>query len=225
MTAPRSEPEGRTRLDWKLELLVRVGPWLIRALAATWRVRVKHGEHVKRLRAAHTPFAYALWHGQLLPLLWHERGFRTRILISEHKDGEIIARIAEGMGYATVRGSTSRGGSRALLALARELQQGNDIAVTPDGPRGPARTFAAGALVSAQRSSTPILPIAASADRAWRLRSWDQFMIPKPFARVTVAFGEPTYVHAAGAREAAEQAPRFQALLDATVADAEGAAP
>ncbi|MDB4907972.1 MAG: hypothetical protein JWO05_2756 [Gemmatimonadetes bacterium] len=223
MTAPREALPPRARLDWKLELLVRVGPWLIRALGATWRVSVRHGEHVKRLRAEHVPFAYALWHGQLLPLLWHERGFRTRILISEHKDGEIIARVAEGLGYATVRGSTSRGGSRALLALARELQQGNDIAVTPDGPRGPARTFAAGALVAAQRSGTPILPIAASADRAWRLRSWDQFMIPKPFARVTVAFGEPAYVEAAGAREAAEHAPRFQALLDATVAEAERA--
>jgi lysophospholipid acyltransferase (LPLAT)-like uncharacterized protein len=181
-------------------------------------VRLVNGEYPEQLRAAGKPVIFTLWHGHLLPLLMRHRYENVSILISEHRDGEIIARIAERIGYRTVRGSSSRGGERALLGLARVLQEGGDIAVTPDGPRGPARQFAPGALVAAQRGGGTILPIAASASRAWRLRSWDRFLIPKPFARVTVAYATPTPVEAPSARAAAALAPRFQALLDEAVA-------
>ncbi len=206
------------RAERRLRWIVPLGALLIRALAATWRVRVVNGEHPRSLRAAGTPVIFTLWHGQLLPLLMRHRHEEVSILISEHRDGEIIARIAERLGYRTVRGSTTRGGERALLGLARILQAGGDVAVTPDGPRGPARHFAPGALVAAQRGGGAILPIAASATRAWRLRSWDRFLVPKPFARVTVAYGAPRMVEAASARAAAELAPQFQRLLDETVA-------
>ena len=206
------------RTDRRLRWIVPLGALLVRLLAATWRVRVVNGEYPRALRAARQPVVFTLWHGQLLPLLMMHRHEGVSILISEHRDGEIIARIAERLGYTTVRGSTTRGGERALLGLARVLQQGGDVAVTPDGPRGPARRFAPGALVAAQRGGGTILPIAASASRAWRLRSWDAFLVPKPFARVTVAYATPTRVEAPSPRAAAEQAPRFQALLDEAVA-------
>jgi hypothetical protein len=214
MTAVARDERAARRLRW----IVPLGALLVRLLAATWRIRLVNGDYPRRLRAAREPVVFTLWHGHLLPLLMMHRHEDVSILISEHRDGEIIARIAERLGYRTVRGSSTRGGERALLGLARVLQEGGDIAVTPDGPRGPARRFAPGALVAAQRGGGTILPIAASASRAWRLRSWDAFLVPKPFARVTVAYQTPTRVEAATPRAAAELAPRFQALLDSAVA-------
>lgn len=199
----------------KLRWTVRVGASLLRLLATTWRVRTVNGEPLDEARRAGQPVLFALWHGELLPLLWHQRARGVAVLISEHRDGEIVAQIAESLGYRTVRGSSSRGASRALLGLARAIADGNDGAITPDGPRGPARVFAPGAAVAAQRTGAPIVPIRASASRAWRLRSWDRFLIPKPFARVTVTIGPLTKVIADSPRAAAEQSGELQRILDA----------
>ncbi len=211
---------GASGLSWRTRLAIGAGTLVIRALGSTWRMRVVNSEYLEALDASHTAFIFALWHGQLLPLLWHHRGRRVAILISEHRDGEVIARIAHALGYETVRGSSSRGAERALLGLIRELKDGVTIAVTPDGPRGPARQFAPGALIASQRSGAPILPLAAGCRRAWRLGSWDRFMIPKPFATVTIAYAPATRVERTSAREAAADAPRFQQLLDAAEAAA-----
>ncbi len=203
------------RLPWRPRLTLLLGKGVLGALAPTWRFRVLNEATLKELRASGKPFIFSLWHGHLLPLLWHHRGSNVAILISEHRDGELIARTARWLGYRLIRGSTTRGAERALLSLVRELKEGRQVAVTPDGPRGPARTFAPGALIAAQRSGAAILPVAASADRAWRLRSWDRFIIPKPFARVTVAYGTPTTVDAPSARAAVTDAPRVEALMNA----------
>lgn len=201
-------------LPWSSKAALLLGRGFLHMLARTWRIRVVNGEHVRELRRAGHTFIFALWHGQLLPLLWHHREEGVRVLISEHRDGELVARTARSLGYGLIRGSSTRGAERALISLVRELQEGHEVAITPDGPRGPAATFASGALVAAQRSDSFILPVAASADRAWRLRSWDRFMIPKPFARVTVAYGPPAKVLAKTARAAAEEGPRFERLLN-----------
>jgi lysophospholipid acyltransferase (LPLAT)-like uncharacterized protein len=193
---------------------VLAGGIALRALAATWRYRVINGEVIESLRAQGTPFIFSLWHGQLLPLIWHHRRQSVAILVSEHRDGELIARLASSIGYRLVRGSSTKGGERALLSLVRELREGYEVAVTPDGPKGPARSYAPGALIAAQRSGAPIVPIAAHADRAWRLASWDNFMIPKPFAKVTVAYGTPTRVTSATARDAQSEAPVFGRLME-----------
>jgi lysophospholipid acyltransferase (LPLAT)-like uncharacterized protein len=206
-----ADGDAARRVRWKVWL----GAAVIRLLAVTWRMETVNGEELAAARRNGRRVIFALWHGELLPLLWHQRGEHVAIVISEHKDGEIIARIAESLGYATVRGSSSRGGSRALIGLMRAIDEGADGAITPDGPRGPARVFAPGAVVAAQRTGALIAPIRAQASRAWRLRSWDRFLIPKPFARVRVSFGPLTAVHADSPREAALHAPRLQAILDA----------
>lgn len=208
--------EGDENLPLSARLAVIAGGAALRVLASTWRYRVVGGETIERLRSNGVPFIFSLWHGQLLPLLWCHRGEQVAILVSEHRDGEIIARLAKSIGYRLIRGSTSRGGERALLALARELRAGREVAVTPDGPRGPARGYAPGALIAAQRAGAPIVPIAAHASSAWRLSSWDGFLIPKPFARVTVAYGEPARVVAENLRDAAAEAPSFQKLMEET---------
>ena len=186
----------------------------LRALASTWRYRVIGDETIEALRAQNTPFIFSLWHGQLLPLLWHHRDEGVAVLISEHRDGELVARLARSIGYRLVRGSTTKGGERALLALVRELRAGREVAVTPDGPKGPARSYAPGALIAAQRSGAPIVAVAAHADRAWHLESWDSFMIPKPFARVTVAYSAAARVKSPSAREAQSETPAFGKLMD-----------
>ena len=201
--------------DRKVRWIVRLGVLLIRGLASSWRMDTVQGEPLAEARRSGKRVLFALWHGELLPLLWHQRGENVAIVISEHRDGEIIAQIAHALGYATVRGSSSKGGSRALIGLMREIDAGRDGAITPDGPRGPARVFAPGAAVAAQRTGALIAPIRAQASRAWRLKSWDRFLIPKPFARVRVSFGPLTAVAAGSPREAAEHAPRLQAILDA----------
>jgi lysophospholipid acyltransferase (LPLAT)-like uncharacterized protein len=202
-------------LGWRPRLTLVLGKRVLTALAVTWRFRVVNEDSLQALRASGEPFIYSLWHGHLLPLLWHHRGSNVAILISEHRDGELIARTAQWLGYRLIRGSTTRGAERALLSLVRELKDGRQVAVTPDGPRGPARTFAPGALIAAQRSGAAILPVAAAADRAWRLKSWDRFIIPKPFARVTVAYGQATTIDAPSARAAANDAPRLEGLMNA----------
>jgi len=210
----------RTRA-WKLSAIVMFGAFAIRALAVTWRYRITNEESYRALRARSEPFIFAFWHGQMLPLLWRHRGEGVAVVVSSHRDGEIIARIAEHLGFRTIRGSTSRGAARALLGIVRELENGAEVAVTPDGPRGPAQKFASGALVAAQRVSVPIVGVAAAASRAWRLRSWDRFMIPKPFSRVNVVYAPPTSVDAPSSREAESQASTFEALLGEALAAAE----
>jgi lysophospholipid acyltransferase (LPLAT)-like uncharacterized protein len=107
--------------------------------------------------------------------------------------------------------------------MSRALESGADLGFTPDGPRGPAYSFAPGALIVAQRSGAPVVALRAVTQRCWRLRSWDGFMIPKPFARITIAFGDPTCVGGVSPREAAEEADHFASLLQQTGSAAEAA--
>jgi lysophospholipid acyltransferase (LPLAT)-like uncharacterized protein len=208
------DSRGGRDLSLLQSLFLVAGGSAIRALAATWRYRVVGGDSLTKLREEKVPVIFTLWHGEMLPLLWHHRNQGVAVLVSEHKDGEIIARVLEWMGYALIRGSTSRGAGRALLGLVSALKSGNDVAITPDGPRGPRHKFAPGAAVAAHRADAPIIPTVAHVDRFWRMSSWDGFIIPKPFARVTVAYGVPTRVKAASPREAVAEAPVLEALME-----------
>ena len=199
--------------DPKFARLARAGAVLVKLLGRTWRINASHDDEIKRLRAARRPIVFSLWHGQLLPLLYHHRGEGVTVLISEHGDGEIIARIAESLGYRTVRGSTSRGAARALIEQAREVEAGHDLAITPDGPRGPAKSVAPGVAVVANRSAAPVIGVAVFAPSAWRLKSWDRFLIPRPFARVSIAYSEPALIDAGDAREASLEADRVGAMM------------
>lgn len=206
-------PPGR-KIAWGS----RLGSAFIQAIAKTWRIRTVNEAAYLSERAAGRPVVLALWHGEMLPLLYHHRNRQIAVLVSEHGDGEIIARILSDFGFRLVRGSSSRGAARALIAVDRELAAGFDVGITPDGPRGPRHSVAPGALLAAHRAGARIVPLAASASASWQLGSWDRFMIPKPFARVTIAYGDPLPVEAASSREAAE---RIEVLANAmTVAHA-----
>ena len=186
---------------------------LVVVLAMTWRVRAIGREHPEGLRRDARPFVFALWHGQILPLLWYHRGVGTLLVVGENIDGGYLARAARAWGYGLIRGSSSRGSFRAFRQMLRTLQRGGEIAVTPDGPRGPARTVSAGAVAAAQLTGASIVPVAAGASSAWRLRSWDGFIIPKPFARVQIVYDAPLSIPPSAPRETARQ--RLQGRLQA----------
>jgi hypothetical protein len=172
-------------------LATRLVATLVGGLAATWRYRVRGWEHVAAARRSGRPVIYILWHSRILPLLYHRRGEGMALLISRHRDGGYLAALSEQWGYRVVRGSSRRGGEVGLLGLVRHLRGGGEVALTPDGPRGPAERMKPGALVAAQHAEALVIAAGARAGRAWRLRSWDRFCIPKPFARVEVTYSAP----------------------------------
>ena len=164
---------------------------LVFGLASTWRIETVHQERFDEARRAGNPRVFMLWHETILPLLWHHRGIRAAIVVSDNRDGQYLADFAKALGYRSVRGSSSKGAARALIGAVRELKAGIAVAFTPDGPRGPRREMKPGFVAAAQRGNGIIIPLWAEADRAWRLNSWDRFLIPKPFARVRVFYGQP----------------------------------
>ena len=169
---------------------------LINALGHTLRWRVDGMQHLESIRASGRQPVMAFWHGRILPATFYFRHRGIVVVTSENFDGEWIARIIERFGYGTARGSSSRGGVKALLQLARDMQRGKPAGFTVDGPRGPARVVQPGAIWLARRTGNPVLPFHLEASRHWTLGSWDRTQIPKPFARVALVIGEPVEVPA-----------------------------
>ena len=168
-----------------------VGYPAIALLGRTLRWVVDGIEHHDAIiRSGRQPIL-GLWHGRILTgtLFWRRRGFI--VITSENFDGEWIARIIRRFGYGTARGSTSRGGVRALVQLKRDMAAGRPAAFTLDGPRGPARIAQPGAVWLAGATGNPILPFHSESDPHWTMSSWDRTQIPKPFGRVAMAIGAP----------------------------------
>ena len=185
-----------------------LGHWAVRLLALTLKLRIVDEHHAHPFWRRGGAVIYAIWHGRvvMLPALYG----RTRaisVMASRSRDGELVARFVRRFGFETVRGSTTRGGSEALRKLARLLRQGHEVAVIPDGPLGPRGVVQPGVIALARLTGAPIVPLAFSAHPGWRLRSWDEFLIPKPFARSVVCFGLPLAVPP-GADRAAQEALR-----------------
>jgi lysophospholipid acyltransferase (LPLAT)-like uncharacterized protein len=166
------------------------GPAL-RVLAASWRFELQHEDRWRPIYEARRPHVYLLWHEALLPLLWHHRDQGVAIVVSAAREGRYLADFATSLGYRALYGSSTRGGARALLAAVRELRAGRAVAFTPDGPRGPRRELKPGVIAAAQRGAAVVVPVHAESSRSWRLHSWDRMMIPKPFARVWISYGQP----------------------------------
>ena len=172
-------------------LVTAVGPTLIRWVAWTWRIEVVRPERWSALVARGEPYVLLSWHEALLPVMWHHRRRGIAALISEARDGQYLASLARLLGYRTIQGSSTRGGVKALRGAIRALQDGVPIGLTPDGPRGPRRVVKPGVVAAAGRGGAMIVPVHAEARPAWRAKSWDRFLVPPPFARVRLAYGEP----------------------------------
>ena len=169
---------------------------VIRLLGWSWRIEYRVADYERRIVAGERCI-FAFWHARLLPLVYTHRFRRIGVLISRHRNGEWIARIIESLGFETARGSSTRGGEEAVRDMLRLAEAKHLLAVTPDGPRGPAERVKPGLVYLASRTGFPIVPVATASSRAWVFRSWDRFRVPRPFARVVVAYGEPLAVPAA----------------------------
>ncbi|MEX2295122.1 MAG: lysophospholipid acyltransferase family protein [Gemmatimonadota bacterium] len=183
-----------TRRELQFRAASFFGAEALAAIGASMRYEISGKERVEAFHQVGRPVIYAHWHTWILPLTILHRREGIVVLVSEHGDGEYIARVIHRMGFATSRGSSTRGGVAGVRGLVRALKDGKDAGITPDGPKGPAGVFKPGGLVVAQLSGAPIIPIHVSLDRAWRLDSWDRFAIPKPFARVRIRYGQPQVV-------------------------------
>jgi lysophospholipid acyltransferase (LPLAT)-like uncharacterized protein len=204
----------------KAAAIAAIGGPLIAALGSTYRWRVDGFSHYESIVASGRQPIFAFWHGRILPatLFWKHRGIV--VLTSRNFDGEWIASIIRRFGYGTARGSTSRGGARALVQLRRDLASGKPAAFTLDGPRGPARVAQAGALFLAGATGHPILPFHIEADRFWTMGSWDRTQVPKPFSRVGIVIGAPLAVRDTSSASIAATGRK----LEQTLADLEGRA-
>jgi lysophospholipid acyltransferase (LPLAT)-like uncharacterized protein len=178
---------------------------LINALGHTLRWRAEGLQHLDGILASGRQPVMAFWHGRILPATFYFRRRGIVVITSENFDGEWIARIIERFGYGTARGSTSRGGKRAMLQLLRDMKTGRAAGFTLDGPRGPARVAQAGAIWLASATGNPVLPFHLEASSHWSLRSWDRTQIPKPFSTIALVVGEPLEVPSEAAAETLEQ--------------------
>jgi lysophospholipid acyltransferase (LPLAT)-like uncharacterized protein len=167
---------------------------LINTLGHTFRWRVEGVEHLDAILAGGRQPIFAFWHGRILPATYYFRRRGIVVITSENFDGEWIARIIRRFGYGTARGSTSRGGLKALLQLVRDMELGRPAAFTLDGPRGPAQVAQPGAIWLARTTGNPVLPFHVEAARHWTMGSWDRTQIPKPFSPVALAIGAPIEV-------------------------------
>ena len=201
-------PSGRPVRDLMgLPLVVGLGRGAVRLLGATLRFRELNREAVEALWSARSPLIYAAWHGRILmlPYLYGERRV-VHVLASRSRDGELLTRFVRGFGVRVVRGSTSRGGAAALRTLARLLREaGGEVVVVPDGPRGPRYVAQPGPVLLAKLSGAPIIPVGFGVSRGTVLGSWDEFVIPHPFAQAAVVFGEPIAVASDTDRDALER--------------------
>jgi lysophospholipid acyltransferase (LPLAT)-like uncharacterized protein len=178
----------------KAALIAAAATPLIRVIGSTYRWRVEGYHHYEAIIASGKQPIIAFWHGRILPgmMFWKNRGIV--VITSSNFDGEWIARIIQRFGYGTARGSSSRGGARALIQLRRDLAAGQPVAFPMDGPRGPARVAQPGVVFLAGATGHPILPFHVEAGSAWTLGSWDRTQIPRAFSRLSVAIGEPMAV-------------------------------
>ena len=171
-----------------------MGRYVLGALFRTLHVESTGPHALSRLGEERTPVIFVFWHGRLLPLIHIHRHQGTVVLVSEHRDGDYIAGLMHHFGFGTVRGSSTRGGVRGLKGLIRAARAGRDLAITPDGPRGPDRELKLGVLTVARMTGLPLVPVGVGITSAWRVRSWDGLLVPKPFSTVRVAYGRPTLV-------------------------------
>ena len=163
-------------------------------LIKTLRVETRNSESIEKNLKEKKNFVLAFWHGTMLLPWYYHRNKNFSALVSQSKDGEILTRLLKRWNYSVVRGSSNMGGKEALELLMRESSEGRNIAITPDGPKGPIYEMKAGAVVCAKKNSIPLYLLGARYDKKYILKSWDKFEIPKPFSKVSLVYSDPKFI-------------------------------
>jgi lysophospholipid acyltransferase (LPLAT)-like uncharacterized protein len=190
---------GKKLVDW-------LGRAALSLLSRTWRTIPLDAENLAAARGPGGGHFIALWHGRMVLGLQSHAHRSWRVLVSPSPDGEISQSLLKSFGYVPIRGSSSRGGARALREMVETLRGGMVVIVTPDGPRGPRHSMNSGLAWMARATGHAILPMGFACDRGWRMRSWDRFTIPKPWARVAMVYGTPIRVARGATPEDLERA-------------------
>jgi lysophospholipid acyltransferase (LPLAT)-like uncharacterized protein len=174
---------------------------VVRLIWASYRIEKIIGEDIsEKVRTSETPYSICVWHGQLVLCTWlsdkwvRRNDFKVCYVVSPSVDGDVPSALGEGWGARVIRGSANASGAKVLRDMKRAHRDGYSIITAADGPTGPNVHFKQGVPLSAKVLNVPMVPLAFAANRAWRLRRWDNFLIPKPFARIVIAFGEPVSI-------------------------------
>lgn len=196
---PAARTGKRSRFKrWRRELARtlgrNLGVYAIALMSRTWRARWAGLENLEAARGKGGGRIITLWHGRMLVPMAHHKNKGWTVLVSQSGDGDTIAPILARYGYGVIRGSASRGGARALREMLALLESGAVLVITPDGPRGPMHAMNPGLVWMARATGYAVVPAGFVASRAWRMKSWDRFTVPKPFARVAFVYGEPIRV-------------------------------
>ena len=198
LSVPRLRAGHKNTMKMNDYLLLHVvppmGAGLIRLLLGTMRIRSVSPPPWDELDRERGGVIFAFWHSRLLLMSYASRGREVAVLISRHRDGEIISRIIARLGYSSVRGSSTRGGATALRRMPRLVRDGKDLAITPDGPRGPSCRVQPGVILAARLSGRPVLPVTFASEHFHSFGSWDRFQVPRPFSRGVFVWGEPLRV-------------------------------
>jgi lysophospholipid acyltransferase (LPLAT)-like uncharacterized protein len=212
-------------LNWlKLNLLPPVGAALVRLLGKSLTIRTEGAEPMLALYAQGQRCIFAFWHSRQLMMPLAYRGAQIYILISRHRDGELIRRIVSRFGFRAVRGSTTRGGAAALRELVQLGRSGADLAITPDGPKGPRQVAQMGVIHLAKATGLPIVPVTFSCSKKKLFSSWDRFLVPYPFGRGLFRMGEPMWVTPQASAEEMEAKRReLESVLNRLTAEADEA--
>ena len=191
---------------------------LIRVIGATIRFQVEGWENFESIERAGKLPIYAFWHDRIFAGTYFFRNRGIAVITSQSKDGEYIARFIQRLGYGAIRGSSTRGGVRALVEMIKAMRAGTPTAFTLDGPKGPRYVAKPGAVLLAKKTGDPIMPFVVECKKYWTIGSWDRLQIPKPFTRAKLIVGEPIYVDAhADEKGIADKLREVQLSLDAMV--------
>ena len=171
-----------------------LGSLIIRLLIGTMRIIERPDNYPERIIRQGENIIFAFWHSFMLVPAYTARNLGIKIMISQHTDGEYITRVVERLGFTTIRGSTTRGGAKALLKMIKDSKEGTVLAITPDGPKGPRFTVQPGIVYLSQKTGFPIVPASLGLTSYWELPSWDKFRIPKPFSKAALICGEPIHI-------------------------------
>lgn len=211
------DPPRDLSADFGFRVAGALGAGLIRLWGATLTIEWRSADGARVPGRSEGAVIYAFWHRGILPLAYLYGSTGAVVLVSRHRDGEFISQMHCRLGGGVVRGSTTRGGLRALMEMVRVGRNGHPLAITPDGPRGPRRVLQGGILHIAQRSGLPIQPLGVDAVRRTELDSWDRFLVPHPWSKVVAVAGERIWIPADESADTLDDVwgPRVAAALDA----------
>ncbi len=170
-------------------------PYFLQLLVRFIYLTSKKIYHYPKLGIPKENIIVAMWHGDLLMQPLNYRHFKPngdiKVIVSEHRDGETIRKVVEHLGVGALSGSSTRGGAKALIGAIKAIKSGIDVAITPDGPKGPIYSVADGIVVLSQKTNSKILPFSSIPSKYWQFKSWDKFVVPKPFGTIDFYIGEP----------------------------------